>query len=179
MKKLILIALAFAGINASAANFGIKPVIAEPKCHGTSTGSISLVLTGGTAPFTYLWSNGSTSSSLSSIPAGAYSVTVTDANNQVSSTSFNMTQFTSINLHASESFSGGGSNNICIQLSADGGAPSYSYLWSNGTTVESPCGLSAGPYSVTVTDAFGCTSVLTKAVQQQHSIVGNHPQYLH
>ena len=160
MKKLILIALAFAGINASAANFGIKPVVEEPKCHGTSTGSISLVVTGGTAPYTYLWSTGSTNPSLANIPAGSYSVTVTDANNQVVNTSFLMTQFTAINLHASEVFGGGGANN-CINLSVNGGAPSYSFQWSNGSTVQSPCGLAAGTYTVTVPDAFGCTSVLT------------------
>lgn len=63
---------------ANSFNAGIRRII-HPKCHGTSTGSIKARASGGTKPYQYLWSNGSTTSEITGIPAGTYTVTISDA----------------------------------------------------------------------------------------------------
>ncbi|MBK6264765.1 hypothetical protein JKA74_06935 [Marivirga sp. S37H4] len=62
----------------------------DPGCNGASTGSITLDVVGGTAPYTYLWSNGSQEENLVNLPAAEYSVTVTDASGCFISTSFSL-----------------------------------------------------------------------------------------
>src|SRR5689334_7839476 len=78
MKNLLLAALAFVAFNLNAQNITIKAVPQNPVCHGAATGSIDLVIDGGTSPFTYAWSNGATTPSISGITAGSYTVTVND-----------------------------------------------------------------------------------------------------
>lgn len=185
MKKLILIALVIAALNASAATMGIKPIINGPKCYGEASGSISLTINNGVAPYTYLWSNGATTATLTNVPAGSYAVTVTDANHQVATYTLVMTQVPQLVLSTSAvNASGQGSTDGCIHLSVSGGTPNYQFDWNNGSTVQSPCGLAAGTYTVTVTDAFGCTSTASKTVTQpqnsnqiQHRYVPSVPQW--
>ena len=55
-------------------------------CNEAANGQVDLVVSGGTEPYTFLWSNGATSEDLTDVPAGTYSVTVTDANNCTSTT---------------------------------------------------------------------------------------------
>lgn len=127
-------------------------------CNGASTGSINLSLTGGTAPFTYLWSNNATVQDPQNLAAGTYSVTVTDANGCTSTSNATLTQPTALDISISSTqvlcFGG---NNGSINLTPSGGAAPYTYLWSNNSTVQDPQNLSAGLYSVVVTDANGCT----------------------
>jgi hypothetical protein len=61
-------------------------------CNGATNGSINLSVTGGCAPYAYLWSNGSTSEDPSTLGAGTYGVTVTDANGCTTTNSFTLTQ---------------------------------------------------------------------------------------
>lgn len=128
-------------------------------CHGASTGAIDLVVNGGTAPYTYLWSNGSTLEDLVNIPAGPYSVTVVDANGCTAIKSVNLSQPNPLNISASTvNAACNGNNNGSIQLSVSGGFAPYTYLWSNGATTQNINNLSPGTYTVTVTDANNCTA---------------------
>ncbi len=131
-------------------------------CPGQNLGSADVMVTGGTAPYTYLWSNGQTSSEITSLLAGTYTVVVTDANNCVSSQgsvtitdpipiSVSITQKTDVNCF--------GDNSGAINISATGGSGSYFYEWSNGATSQNLSGLSAGTYSVKVIDMNGCSTV--------------------
>src|SRR6185436_17460578 len=116
---------------------------------------------GGTTPYTYNWSNGSVSQDLTNVPAGNYSVIVTDANGCTISTSgVTITQpaaaLASTNSHV---------NVLCrnnttgsINITVTGGTAPYSYDWSNGANTEDISNISAGSYTVTITDNNGCTS---------------------
>ena len=126
------------------------------------------MVTGGTAPYSYQWNN-----SVPAIPnptglsAGNYSVTVTDANSHVAVYGLKLAEPTGIHLSTViQNVSAHGGSDGCITLNLYGGTPDYSYHWSNNANIESPCGLIAGFYTVTVTDAFGCQSTATAHVQQ-------------
>ncbi|MFZ5552225.1 MAG: gliding motility-associated C-terminal domain-containing protein, partial [Bacteroidota bacterium] len=126
-------------------------------CFGGSTGSASASATGGTSPYTYLWSNGQTSSSAVNLAAGSYSVTVTDANGCASSQTVTITQPNSLLLSTSTSADTCSLGNGTAGSVASGGTGPYSYLWSNGQTTPTITGLGSGTYTVTVTDANNCT----------------------
>jgi gliding motility-associated-like protein len=132
-------------------------------CNGASDGQINFTPTGGTAPYTYLWSNGATTQNLSNVPAGTYSVTATDANGCTTSQTITLTQPPLMTQSiASQTFAGGwnvscfGSSDGSIQYDVTGGTPGYTYLWNNGATTQNLSGVGAGTYSVTSTDANGC-----------------------
>jgi gliding motility-associated-like protein len=127
-------------------------------CNGASTGAIDLVVNGGTAPYTYSWSNSSTTEDLVGIPAGTYTVTVTDANNCSATRSINLSQPQPINISASSvNAACNGGNNGSIQLTVSGGFAPYTYLWSNSATTQNLNNLAPGTYTVTVSDANNCT----------------------
>ncbi len=141
-------------------------------CFGNNDANISSVITGGTAPYTYIWTttngtpaaDGATTADLTSIGAGAYSVVVTDSIGATASASITLTQPNAIALTLLRKPYAGGTD-ISAYGAADGfldagvmgGTPPYTYLWSDGNTQPNRSGLSAGTYSVTVSDANGCT----------------------
>ena len=140
-------------------------------CFGNNTGSIDLTVTGGVAPFSYLWSNNFTQEDLQNLAAGTYSVTVTDANGCTTSQSVTISQpqaplalnTTQINVSCF------GNSTGSVNLTVTGGTAPFTYLWSNNGTVEDPTGMAAGTYSVTVTDANGCTAQTSVTITQPQS----------
>ena len=134
-------------------------------CFGDSTAVLTATVSGGTAPFGYLWSNGDTTATISGLMAGSYGVTVTDANGCAVSDGTQVTAPAIIALVAD----GMGENcpgdeDGSIDLMVSGGTEPYSYLWSTGATTQDISGLAAGVYSVTVTDANGCDEETTGTV---------------
>lgn len=130
----------------------------DPICAAVN-GSITLSPSGGTAPYTYLWNNGSTSQNRTNLQAGKYKVTITDKNGCTLIDSFQLdTIEVKIVLKVDSNVrplcdNTGGS----VGLSVIGGTPSYHYSWSGSSlTVSSRVGLPSGTYTVTVTDSFGC-----------------------
>ena len=135
-----------------------------PTACGNNTGTALVHAGGGTAPYTYLWSNGNTGTQISNLAAQVYSLTITDGNGCTQTTTatilnVNGPSVTTTFVNASCS----GIPDGTATASASGGTAPYLYLWSNGQTAQTATGLSAGNYSVTVTDAGGCaqTSVAT------------------
>lgn len=134
-------------------------ITTDISCNGATNGSITLAPTGGVAPYTYLWSNADTSSSLTGLTGGTYSVTITDANGCTVTENATITDPAILTLSSSSQVdvTSYGGNDGSATVSVTGGTAPYNYLWSNGATTATATGLIAGNYVVTVTDANGCT----------------------
>ncbi|MEY3442404.1 MAG: hypothetical protein RLZZ519_685 [Bacteroidota bacterium] len=143
--------------NAPTANVTSTPAL----CNG-GTGSVAAGATGGTAPYTYVWSNGG-STAIINAPAGAYSVTVTDAAGcAVTGGPSTVTQPTAVTTTTTSTpESAPGALDGSATVVAAGGTPPYSYTWSNGGTTATISNVGSGALTVTVTDGNGCTSVGT------------------
>lgn len=129
-------------------------------CVGESDGSITANVTGGTQPYTYLWSNGETTQTITDLTAGTYTVTVTDANDceAVASVTIDEAQGPSLEIDATEIVCGS-ENTGNATVNVTGGQPPYTYMWSTGEADNMIEDLTSGTYSVTVTDANGCTAI--------------------
>jgi hypothetical protein len=125
---------------------------------GINDGTATADPTGGVAPYTYLWSNGETSQSVSGLAPGTYVVSVTDANGCVVSQSVTVNSVDcaiSATSQSSDVTCPGGSDGAA-SVTITGGLEPLSFVWNNGGTGSELSNLSAGNYSVTVTDAAGC-----------------------
>ena len=146
----------------------------RPSCFGGSTGGVGAAVSGGTSPYTYLWSNGATTASLTGVAGGAYSVTVTDARGCTATGSATVTESTQITALASKTDATCyDARNGTITLAVSGGMAPLAYMWSNGATTQNLSGLAPGTYTVAVTDANGCTatsstSLLAASCREQH-----------
>ncbi|GEM_PF-639286 len=143
----------------------------NPGCDGT-TGNISLSVTGGTAPYTYSWSNGSFEQNLNNVPAGTYSVTVADANGCQATADATIDNIANISVSVDDSADptcAGGTDGF-INLSVSGGTAPYTYAWTNGATTEDISGLAAGIYAVTIADARDCKVVLDAVLEAPTAI---------
>ncbi len=134
-----------------------------PFCQGQNDGRINLLVSGGTPPYAFHWSNGATGPVVSGLPDGTYKVTITDSENcLLISESFELKGAVRITSGPSqinhvECF--GDSTGVII-LGVTGGQPPYSFLWSSGDTASFIRDLPTGTYSVTVTDLDGCNGLV-------------------
>ncbi len=145
----------------------VNTVSTPETCNELNNGTASITPIVGTAPFNYQWNNGDVTANITALSAGTYTATVTDANGCSTITSTTVTQPAPLTATAS------GVNETCNQLDnatvsvvAAGGTTAYNYVWNSGQTTASASGVSAGTYTVTVTDANGC-SVSTSTVVTQ------------
>ncbi|NCX89947.1 MAG: hypothetical protein EBX02_12800 [Betaproteobacteria bacterium] len=137
-------------------------------CNGGNNGSATASVSGGTAPYTYSWSNSANTSAISSLSAGTYSLTVTDVNGCSNNlASVTITEPTALALTTSStpaSCNPDGSASVSVT----GGIGTYTYLWSNGATTASLANLAAGSYAVTVTDGNGCSNRCQRVYRFYH-----------
>ncbi|MEY3412937.1 MAG: hypothetical protein RIQ70_1626, partial [Bacteroidota bacterium] len=136
-------------------------------CFGNATGSIDLTVSGGTAPYSSSWDNGSVTEDLSGLVAGTYGVIITDANGCSTSTSVTLTQPASgitatISNQVNVSCNGLSDGSLVINPSGGSGG----YLIS-----PSQNNLSAGNYVYTITDQSGCSSTLPVIITEPASLV--------
>jgi Zn-dependent metalloprotease len=135
--------------------------ITNVKCFGGNDGSVNETISGGTTPYSYAWSSGSTSEDISSIVAGTYYLEVTDKNSCTLRDTATITQpsapvsstFTQVNVLCNGGATGS------INLTPTGGTTPYTYAWTGPgsftATTEDISSLAAGTYSVVITDANG------------------------
>jgi gliding motility-associated-like protein len=136
----------------------------NPSCYGGSNGTIDVTTAGGTAPYTYTWSNGTTTEDISNLTAGSYSLTLTDANGCAMSASYQLTAPSAVVLSVSSLSPSCSGQQGSIDLSVSGGTTPYSYSWSNGASTQDISMLSPGSYTATVTDGNNCTSTISAAI---------------
>lgn len=128
-------------------------------CDGANEGAATALVNGGTGPFTFEWSNDSTGVSISNLSAGTYSITVTDNNGCTAENSIIISSAPeiSVEIAADESICGD-QNSASAQAIVTGGRTPFEYLWNTGDTTAIIENIDSGSYSLTVTDANGCTA---------------------
>jgi subtilisin-like proprotein convertase family protein len=147
----------------------ITKTITDPTCVPGNDGSIDITVTGN-APYTYSWSTGATTEDVSGLGFGTYTVTVTDANlcSATDVTTLAIPGFTVSGVVTDVTCNAG--NDGEIDITASGGTSPYDYSWSNSSTIEDLTGLTAGTYTVTVTDDNGCTVTGSYTVNEPTAI---------
>lgn len=143
--------------------------ITNVDCFGNTNGAITVNSSGGSGTYTYTWApNVSSTNSASSLGAGNYSITITDANGCSTGIPVTVTEPPMLTMQAS-----GAPNSICsgqqvaLSANAGGGVPTYTVIWTPGNLTganQNVAPTSTTTYSAVVTDANGCTAGTTTAV---------------
>jgi gliding motility-associated-like protein len=159
-------------------------------CKGNSSGSASVTVSGGTIAYTYSWTGGTIgagqgTASASSLAAGTYTCTISDAHACPSSQVITLTQPAAVlssSTTASSNIACKGSSTGSASVSASGGTAAYTYSWTGGTIgagqgTPSASSLAAGTYTCTINDAHNCASsqviTLTQPATGLSSVVGS------
>lgn len=128
-------------------------------CYGQNGGQVSVTATGGTGAYSYQWNTNDTTPTVTGLSAGNYFVLVNDAKNCKVSGSVQIqgpNQLTIDDILVQNPICYGAANGE-IKISVSGGKAPYTIAWTNGISGENNTGLIAGQYTVTVTDANGCS----------------------
>jgi len=133
-------------------------------CNGGNNGTATASSTGGTSPYTYSWNNGLSTSAATGLSAGTYTCTVTDSLGCSATVSVSISQPAAMAVNPNSANTDCGATNGTATANATGGTGAYTYSWSNGATIQQATNLSAGTYTITVTDANGCTKTAATTV---------------
>jgi len=137
----------------------ISGVVTNTGCPGTQDGEINVTVTGGTPPYTYLWSNGATTQDITGLGVGVYLLTVTDDNGCEDEFSFLVGGSDPITASFRVRNPSEGQGNGEITVNPQGGSGTFTYLWNTGESYQTLTNLSAGTYTVEITDTNGCQCV--------------------
>jgi len=137
--------------------------IITASCNGVNDGSASVSASGGTIPYTYLWSNNQSDSTAINLLAGTYTVTITDSNGCSINNSVVINEPAILSLSIANTFNAtcNGASDGSASVNSTGGTSPYTYNWSNGQTTDSATGLSAGRYRLTITDSNACSDTIS------------------
>lgn len=145
----------------------------DESCFGNGDGSITVSSTSGTSPFTISWSDGQTGSTASNLTAGSYDVIILDGNQCSDTATYSISSPAQIflNIDSIVDASCFGTSDGSITVSATGGVSPFSYSWSNGSSQNIISNLSAGSYSVTVSDFNNCTETASATVTEPAEVI--------
>jgi hypothetical protein len=145
----------------------------NPVCYNENNGLIELYVNGGASPYTFEWNDGTTANFKSHIPAGTYDVMVRDAANIAVALSITLINPSPIEINGSitsVSSTGGNNGAIDISLSGTGGTFDYEWTTNSGSGITAwtldQLNLTAGSYTLTVTNASGCETSRTFIIKQ-------------
>jgi hypothetical protein len=145
----------------------------NPACQNGTNGVIDVSTTGGIAPYTYLWNTQETTQDISGLAQGSYTVTITDANNCQTIKPYVLTDPSALNASfSSTDVNCNNGSNGSITVSATGGTSGYTYRWNTTPLQITPTAfnLSATRYTVTITDANGCTYTDSTSITEPTAI---------
>ena len=144
-------------------------------CNMAEDGAITVLGAGGTAPYTYDWSTGQNTATISNLAAGTYTVTITDANGCIGINQYTIGEGSTLALltEVQDVLCFAGSNGSITINDVVGGNPPYAYSWDNGIQSSSLVGLAAGDYTLTLTDASGCTLSEVITVAEPTELTGD------
>ncbi len=138
-------------------DLNVNGLIVKPLC-ASSTGAITLSVSGAPPGYVYNWTSGATTQNLNNLPAGNYSVTVISAAGCIGEQTFDVeSNDVSLNVNGLIVKPLCTSSTGAITLSVSGAPPSYVYNWTTGATTQNLTNLPVGNYLVTVTSVAGCT----------------------
>jgi hypothetical protein len=143
-------------------------------CFGNNNGSATASGNGGTGNLTYTWSNGTSGTSISNLTAGTYTASATDANNCIQTETVTITEPNAINISTVQiDINCFGNSNGSASANGSGGTGNLTYAWSNGTSGENISNLTAGTYTLTVTDSNNCTATESVTINQPSNLIAN------
>ncbi len=147
-------------------------------CNGGTTGTATATGASGTAPYTYVWNPGAIAGQTASgLAAGTYTVICTSATGCSAQTTVTITQPTVLNGTVVITPASCGANNGAATVTASGGTPGYTYLWTpTGGTAATATGLAPGTYTVTIRDANNCLKPVTVVITTTGAVTSTFTQ---
>lgn len=164
-------ALTTGSFNKTTSSMQTNGAATAPLCYGTF-GSVSLNPSGGSSPYAFSWSNGTSSQNLLNVPGGVYTVRMSDNTGCVAVDTFNVIEPPQLAATFTVSHvTCFGAQNGSINVTTAGGTPGYNFQWTTQATTEDILGLSGGFYQLTITDTNGCTKQLAVSVNEPQQLV--------
>lgn len=151
----------------------INTALSPPSCNGGTNGAITVTASGGTGLLSYNWSNsGGTTPTISDVPAGTYTVTITDQNNCqfIEQIDLPETDALALNTTFTAPLCNGDANGTAT-VTASNGVGQLTFTWEDNQTTGTATGLAAGIYGVTVVDALGCDGTTTVTITEPDVLV--------
>lgn len=145
----------------------------DPTCFGYADGTATALASGGSIPYVFNWSSGGTNAQEFNLPAGTHFVSVTDQNGCNASTQASLSEpsLFQVSISQIDHVSCNGLSDGVMLTQTIGGVTPYTYLWSNGSTLDNASSLTAGNYTLTATDANGCQSMVSADVLEPTPLV--------
>jgi len=157
----------------------INPIASDISCNGYNNGSVFITVSGGSYPFSFTWSGPNSYFSpfqnINNLVPGNYNLYLVDANGCSASYNvlINEPNLMNNSINSTNVSCNGGTDGI-INISPTGGVQPYSYVWNNGSNLQDQINISAGIYTVNITDVNGCNlPVITTLVTEPPASVIN------